>query len=77
MKTLPYLKQLTYATIIVTFPFIFSASRDTALPEPIAKPVHKVKVLQTPDPGETIKTIKTTVDSVKSTSRLMIYNVLN
>ena len=77
MKTLPYLKQLTYTTIIVTFPFIFSASRDTALPAPIVQPVKKANVLKTPDPAETIKTIKTTVDSVKHTSRTMIYNAMN
>lgn len=77
MKTLPYLKQLTYGTIIVTFPFIFSASRDASLPEPIVQPAKSSLLLQTPDAAETIMTIKTTVDSVKSTSRMMIYNALN
>jgi len=77
MKTLPYLKQLTYTTIIVTFPFIFSASGDTSLPQPIIQPAKKATILQTPNPAETIKAIKLTVDSVKSSSRMMIYNAVN
>ncbi|WP_432708355.1 hypothetical protein [Pedobacter sp.] len=77
MKTLPYLKQITYAAIIVTFPFIFSASRDTALPEPVVQPVRKTNILETPNPEQTIKTIRTTVDSVKNSSRMMIYQALN
>jgi hypothetical protein len=77
MKTLPYLKQLTYTTIVVTFPFIFSASKDTALPEPIVQPTKRAILLQTPNVAETRNAIKSTVDSVKGSGRMLIYHALN
>ena len=68
MKTLPYLKHITYAFIVVTFPFVFSASKDRAepvvMPEPIEKPAIKIEIA----PTETMKTIKVTLDSLKKTS---------
>lgn len=75
MKTLPYLKHLTYASIVVTFPFVFSASKDrvqaTVLPEPIEKPAIKIEVA----PAETIKTIRVTLDSLKKTSNTLIKQI--
>ncbi|RZM28187.1 MAG: hypothetical protein EOO88_09930 [Pedobacter sp.] len=66
MKTLPYLKQLTYTVIVMAFPFIFSASKDSKAP----KPVHVTKesapaTVYSAD--ETIRTIRVTVDSLKHT----------
>lgn len=75
MKTLPYLKQLTYASIMVTFPFVFSASKDTIEPtvllQPIEKPAIKIEVA----PGETVKTIGVTLDSLKKTSHTFLKKI--
>ena len=66
MKTLPYLKQLTYAVIIMAFPFIFSASKDSRAPKPIeVKQETAHPAVYNPD--ATLKTIRTTVDSLKRT----------
>ncbi|WP_432713160.1 hypothetical protein [Pedobacter sp.] len=75
MKTLPYLKQLTYGTLIVCFPFIFSASKDKALPQEIVRPLekHQEKVNITPE--ETIKTIKVTLDSLKQSSNTLLKKI--
>ena len=66
MKTLPYLKQLTYAVIIMAFPFIFSASKDSKAPKPV-----QITKESAPAPAysadETIRTIRVTVDSLKHT----------
>ena len=69
MKTLPYLKQLTYSAIIVAFPFIFSASRDTSLPEPVQNGSKSFNVSEEVAPTETIKTIRVTLDSLKSSTK--------
>ena len=66
MKTLPYLKQLTYATIIMAFPFIFSASKDSKTPDPIKTGI-KNEHPTTFSANETLKTIRVTVDSLKNT----------
>jgi len=75
MKTLPYLKHLTYAFIVVTFPFVFSASKDmanqTVVPEPIEKSAIKIEIA----PAETMKTIKVTLDSLKKTSNTLIKQI--
>jgi len=75
MKTLPYLKHLTYASIVVTFPFVFSASKDRmetlVVPEPIEKPAIKIEVA----PAETMKTIGVTLDSLKKTSNILIKQI--
>lgn len=69
MKTLPYLKQLTYSAIIVAFPFIFSASRDTSLPEPLPNARKSFSVTEEVAPTETMKTLRMTVDSLKSSTK--------
>ena len=66
MKTLPYLKQLTYAVIIMAFPFIFSASKDSKAPKPM-EIMQKTTHPTVYNPDETLKTIRTTVDSLKRT----------
>ena len=73
MKTLPYLKQMTYASIILAFPFIFSASRDTALPPPVDTPKETSRAPETPVKVETIRTIKQTVDSLKNSGKTLLY----
>lgn len=75
MKTLPYLKQFTYTVLILTFPFIFSASRDTSRPAAIEKPVEKPVQKAESAPAETIKTIKVTLDSLKQTSHALIKQI--
>ena len=75
MKTLPYLKHLTYASIVVTFPFVFSASKDRmetlVVPEAVEKPAIKIEVA----PAETMKTIGVTLDSLKKTSNILIKQI--
>ena len=66
MKTLPYLKQLTYSVIIMAFPFIFSASKDSKAPKAIEKTQESTHItIYKPD--ETLKIIRVTVDSLKNT----------
>jgi len=72
MKTLPYLKQFTYTALLFTFPFIFSASRDTAPPPVIERPVEKPSQKAEHVPAETIKTIKVTLDSLQQTGHALI-----
>jgi hypothetical protein len=67
MKTLPHLKQFTYATIIVAFPFIFSASKDSKEPE-LEQVVEKRISIPMSSPQETLKIIRVTVDSLKHSS---------
>jgi hypothetical protein len=64
MKTLPHLKQFTYATIIVAFPFIFSASKESKSPE-LEQVVEKRISFPISSPKETLKIIRVTVDSLK------------
>lgn len=64
MKTLPHLKHFTYATIIVAFPFIFSASKDSKEPE-LEQVVEKRISIPMSSPQETLKIIRVTVDSLK------------
>jgi hypothetical protein len=64
MKTLPHLKQFTYATIIVAFPFIFSASKESKAPE-LEQVVEKRISIPISSPKETLKIIRVTVDSLK------------
>jgi hypothetical protein len=67
MKTLPYLKQITYAIIIVAFPFIFSAS--DGLKQPTVQPKIKKKfTFPISSPKETLNILQTTIDSLKHTS---------
>ena len=74
MKTLPYLKQITYAAIVVAFPFIFSASDGLKKPEVEQKPRKSYK-FQVNSPEETLNILKITVDSLKnSTSKLSVEN---
>jgi hypothetical protein len=75
MKTLPYLKHLTYASIVVTFPFVFSASKDTTAPAVMAKPIEKPARKIEAAPAETIKTIKVTLDSLKQTGNNLIKQI--
>ncbi|MEJ5960973.1 hypothetical protein [Pedobacter immunditicola] len=75
MKTLPYLKHLTYASIVVTFPFIFSASKDTVEPAVLAKPIAKPAIKIEIAPAETVKTIRVTLDSLKKTSNILIKQI--
>jgi hypothetical protein len=70
MKTLPHLKQFTYATIIIAFPFIFSASKDTKAPE-LEQVVEKRISIPMSSPQETLKIIRVTVDSLKHRSSSM------
>jgi hypothetical protein len=70
MKTLPHLKQFTYATIIVAFPFIFSASQDSKAPE-LEQVVEKRISIPMSSPKETLKIIRVTVDSLKHTTNSM------
>jgi hypothetical protein len=65
MKTLPHLKQFTYATIIVAFPFIFSASKESKAPE-LEQVVEKRISFPAATPQETLKIIRVTVDSLKN-----------
>ena len=65
MKTLPHLKQFTYATIICAFPFIFSASKESKAPELEQVTERKISV-PVASPKETLKIIRMTVDSLKS-----------
>jgi hypothetical protein len=67
MKTFPHLKQFTYATIIVAFPFIFSASKDSKEPE-LEQVVEKRISIPMSSPQETLKIIRVTVDSLKHSS---------
>jgi hypothetical protein len=64
MKTLPHLKLFTYATIIVAFPFIFSASKESKAPE-LEQVVEKRISIPISSPKETLKIIRVTVDSLK------------
>jgi hypothetical protein len=64
MKTLPHLKQFTYATIIVAFPFIFSASKESKAPE-LEQVVEKRISIPISSPKETLKILRVTVDSLK------------
>lgn len=66
MKTLPYLKQLTYAVIIMAFPFIFSASKDSKTPKPVQISKETVHI-PAYNADETLRTIRVTVDSLKNT----------
>ena len=75
MKTLPYLKQLTYAIILLTFPFIFSASRDSSTPPILVNPIEKPAIKVVPAPAETIKTIKVTLDSLKKSSNMALKQI--
>jgi len=75
MKTLPYLKQFTYTGLILTFPFIFSASKDTSPPPVIEKRVEKPAQKDGRAPAETIKTIRITLDSLKQTSHALIEKI--
>jgi hypothetical protein len=75
MKTLPYLKQLTYVAILLTFPFIFSASKDTTPPLVVEKAVEKPMQKAAPVPTEAIKTIKVTVDSLKQTGNTLLQEI--
>jgi hypothetical protein len=70
MKTLPHLKQFTYATIIIAFPFIFSASKDTKEPE-LEQVVEKRISIPMSSPKETLKIIRVTVDSLKHSTNSM------
>jgi hypothetical protein len=70
MKTLPHLKQFTYATIIIASPFIFSASKDTKAPE-LEQVVEKRISIPMSSPQETLKIIRVTVDSLKHRSSSM------
>jgi hypothetical protein len=67
MKTLPHLKQFTYAAIIVAFPFIFSASKDSKAPE-IEQIAEKKIFVPISSPKETLKIIRVTVDSLKKSA---------
>jgi hypothetical protein len=67
MKTLPHLKQFTYAAIIAAFPFIFSASKDSKAPE-IEQIAEKKIFVPVSTPQETLKIIRVTVDSLKKTT---------
>jgi hypothetical protein len=64
MKTLPHLKQFTYATIVVAFPFIFSASKESKAPE-LEQVVEKRISFPISNPKETLKIVRVTVDSLK------------
>ncbi|MET3114359.1 hypothetical protein AAKU52_002093 [Pedobacter sp. CG_S7] len=75
MKTLPYLKQLTYAAILLTFPLIFSASRDTSTPAVFVNPIEKPVTKVARPPAETIKTIKVTLDSLKKSSNTALKQI--
>lgn len=70
MKTLPHLKQFTYATIIIAFPFIFSASKDTKAPE-LEQVVEKSISIPMSSPQETLKIVRLTVDSLKHSTNSM------
>jgi len=65
MKTLPHLKQFTYATIIVAFPFIFSASKESKAPE-LEQVTERRISMPVASPQEAIKIIRVTVDSLKN-----------
>jgi len=65
MKTLPHLKQFTYATIILAFPFIFSASKESKAPELQQVTERRISV-PVASPKETLKIIRVTVDSLKN-----------
>jgi hypothetical protein len=67
MKTLPHLKQFTYATIIVAFPFIFSASKESKAPELEQVTERRISVPVT-SPKEALKIIRVTVDSLKNSN---------
>jgi len=67
MKTLPHLKQFTYATIIVAFPFIFSASKESKAPELEQVTERRISV-PVASPKETLKIIRVTVDSLKNSN---------
>jgi hypothetical protein len=67
MKTLPHLKQFTYATIIVAFPFIFSASKESKAPELEQVTERRISV-PLASPKETLKIIRVTVDSLKNSN---------
>ncbi len=74
MKTLPYLKQITYAAIVLAFPFIFSASDGLKKPDVTPTPTKSFN-FQLDSPLETLNIIKVTVDSLKnSTSKLSVDN---
>jgi len=75
MKTLPYLKQFTFTALVLTFPFIFSASKDTVPPPVIEKPVKNPTQKAERAPAETIKTIKVTLDSLKQSSHALIEQI--
>jgi hypothetical protein len=67
MKTLPHLKQFTYATIIVAFPFIFSASKESKAPELEQVTERRISV-PVASPKEALKIIRITVDSLKNSN---------
>jgi hypothetical protein len=73
MKTLPHLKQITYAVIIVAFPFIFSASNGlkSVIVQPEAKKSYNFPIN---NPEETLNMLKTTVDSLKNSSNALTQN---
>ncbi len=75
MKTLPYLKQLTYGSMIIAFPFIFSASRDTIPPPVLVRPLAKPVKMVMPTPAETRKTIKVTLDSLKQSGHKLLQKI--
>jgi hypothetical protein len=73
MKTLPYLKQITYAVIIVAFPFIFSASNGlkSVIVQPKAQKNYSFPIN---NPEETMNMLKTTVDSLKNSGNALTQN---
>jgi hypothetical protein len=73
MKTLPYLKQMTYASIIVAFPFIFSAS-DGLKPPAVQPKAKKHYSFPISSPKETLNMLQTTIDSLKNTSIQFVEN---
>jgi hypothetical protein len=75
MKTLPYLKQLTYGSLILAFPIIFSASKDTTPPPAITLPVEKTMDKPVTAPTETRKTIKVTLDSLKQSGVKLLQKI--
>lgn len=73
MKTLPHLKQITYAIIIVAFPFIFSASDGLKPPKVQPKP-KKQFTFPISSPKESMTILQTTFDSLKNTGIFIVEN---
>lgn len=73
MKTLPHLKQITYATIIIAFPFIFSASDGLKLPIEQPKPKRQYN-FPINSPKESLNILQTTIDSLKKTGVTIVDN---